>query len=74
MDQVDFADKAVLALEPLEFPHLATIEQMVQSCETKVSDPPRPFSISRDLSTPTLRYLRNNHEYFLSTCPPAAEP
>ena len=45
LDQVDFADKAVPALEPLEFPHLAAIEQMVQSCETKVSDPSRPFSI-----------------------------
>ena len=38
LDQVDFADKAIPALEPLEFPHLAAIEQMVQSCEAKVSD------------------------------------
>ena len=45
LDQVDFADKAVSALEPLEFPHLAAIEQMVQSCETKVSDLSLPFSI-----------------------------
>ena len=44
LDQVDFADKAVPSLEPLEFPHLAAIEQMVQSCETKVSDL-YPFSM-----------------------------
>ena len=37
LDQVDFADKAVPALEPLDSPHLAAIEQMVQSCEIKVS-------------------------------------
>jgi nuclear pore complex protein Nup205 len=37
LDQVDFADKAVLALEQLESPYVAAIEQMVQSCETKVS-------------------------------------
>ena len=34
MDQVDFADREVPALEQLEFPHLATIEHMIQSCET----------------------------------------
>ena len=28
MDQVDFADREVPALEPLEFPHLAAIEHM----------------------------------------------
>ena len=37
LDQVDFADKAIPALEPLDSPHLAAIEQMVQSCEIKVS-------------------------------------
>ena len=37
LDQVDFADKTVPGLEPLEFPHLAAIEQTVQSCEAKVS-------------------------------------
>ena len=37
LDQVDFADKAVPALEQLESPHVAAIEQMVQSCETMVS-------------------------------------
>ena len=36
LDQVDFADKAVSPLEPLEFPHLAAIEQMVQTYDTKV--------------------------------------
>lgn len=37
LDQVDFADKAAPSLEPLEFPHLAAIEQIVQSCDAKVS-------------------------------------
>lgn len=46
LDQMDFADKAVPALEPLEFPHLGAIEQMVQSCEIKVS----AFSISECLN------------------------
>ena len=38
LDQVDFADKAVPPLEPLEFPHLAAIEQMVQTYDTKVGE------------------------------------
>lgn len=37
LDQVDFADKEPPSLEPLEFPHLAAIEQVVRSCEAKVS-------------------------------------
>ena len=37
LDQVDFADRAVPSLKPLEFPHLAAIEEIVQSCDTKVS-------------------------------------
>lgn len=36
LDQVDFSDKTVPGMEPLEFPHLAAIEQMVQSCDMKV--------------------------------------
>lgn len=37
LDQVNFADKVVPNLEPLEFPHLVAIEQVVQSCDNKVS-------------------------------------
>ena len=36
LDQVDFADKAAPSLEPLEYPLLAAIEQVVHACEEKV--------------------------------------
>ena len=36
LDQVDFADKAAPSLEPLEYPLLSAIEQVVHACEEKV--------------------------------------